>query len=529
MRGVGTRHYFFGGPSARVVVATALWLVLLTVGLLMVLRTSTAGYSPDSWSLVDIARGITDPTRQFGSVFGVRDFLNRPGYNDSFPLLWPALLAPGIEVFGPSKPVGGYFFVAIWLLSVSVVHVIFRLLKLPAIFSPAFGLGLLAIPGYVDEGHAGRTVPLAVLLALSATYLVVRLALRGGQASLLTLLGLNLSLMVATRFDALPLGPLMIITLLALGVITVRNAIWVFSFWLTVPALWVLYSLGIHGVIFASDNGSSIFSPENRAVTDWPLESGTESGLIDQAFLWLVKLSGNAARLPGFIVESYSWWLLAIGFSIGLGLLLKTFSSVRDRVYKDTSPGPSQNRVKIGQVVTLLGFVMISVKLLLILLTGFYESRYLAEGAALLLLASLLNFGKSIVERFQSGLIHMQTFLGIVPQLVFSALLLSGGIFEVVSEYVIEADQAIADQALVDCLKGEGGVPIITGHEAYRIPATTEIRAVTEPGNYKKLSESDWQNLMKTYGVTSWLDTDGEKPLPDNAAAVLVQSSCKKY
>ena len=84
------------------------WLLVIFCASIMVFKTSVVAYSPDSWSYVDIARSFIEPDRGIGSIFGNRNFLSGPWWNDSFPFLWPLMLVPGIYVWGPSFPVGAY-------------------------------------------------------------------------------------------------------------------------------------------------------------------------------------------------------------------------------------------------------------------------------------------------------------------------------------------------------------------------------------------------------------------------------------
>ena len=92
-----------------------LWLIVGALAMMMLMRTSTIAYSPDSWSYVDIARSWIEPRGGVGSIQGTRDYANVPWIDDTYPMLWPLTLAPGILIFGPTAPVGGYIFVIIWI------------------------------------------------------------------------------------------------------------------------------------------------------------------------------------------------------------------------------------------------------------------------------------------------------------------------------------------------------------------------------------------------------------------------------
>ena len=183
------------------------WLLVICAASIMSLKTSAIAYGPDSWSYVDIARSFIEPERGIGSIFGNRDFLSGPWWNDSFPFLWPLILAPGISIWGPASPVGAYLFLPIWLTTCFIFARTIKYFKINTLLAPAIGLALLALPGYVNEGIGGRAIPLNILLVSFTLLNIVKIQVRSSISPPI-LIGVSTGLCAANRFDSVLVGPI---------------------------------------------------------------------------------------------------------------------------------------------------------------------------------------------------------------------------------------------------------------------------------------------------------------------------------
>jgi hypothetical protein len=508
------------------VAATVGWVIVLVAAVVMLTRASTVVYSADSWSYVDLARSLFEPDRGLGEIFSTRDYVNEPWRNDSFPFLWPVILIPGIATWGAESPVGAVIFVAVWLLTSVIMMLTARHLQLPPFLAPALALSLLAIPEYVQEGHAGRSIPLNVLLMTASLYLLLR---HGGNPWVALLLGVLLGLCAANRFDSLLYGPIVIILALVFGYLTWKGAIAAVCGWVVAPLAWVAYSLAQLGGIYVTDNGRVGLSPVPTHVTDWPAAvTQAEPGVI----ALMSKMLGNLDVLATSLVLTYQPWVKAgvVALIVGIALVRVWRSSVAEAVMRWFPREVIVDTRRWPYFLTSLTLALMALQAGLMLTTGYGDLRYWATSNVL-----LLELGAALSVAMGSAAASRQDFgrrLAVVGLTSLLVILAALGLRQVGREYRQTADQAASDARAIACITGVQGVPIVSGNgnEAFRIPATTDLRAAYAPLNAADLSAEHWADLAAEYGITAWINLSGDpaNAMPVNATGILLEVACSK-
>jgi type IV secretory pathway VirB2 component (pilin) len=438
--------------------------------------------------------------------------------NDSFPFLWPLVIAPIIGLLGPAAPAGAFLFVAIWLLSAAVGSQIFKILELPKWVSAGFGLLLLAIPGYLDEGAAGRSIPLSTLFLLVSVRLILKLRYKYSKGNLLAI-GLCLSACAGTRFDAILFGPIIIISLQKYRIFNVKRSLLALCSWLAFPMIWSIYSINRFQTLYVSDNRSVLLSGTPKYVTDWQRISD-ESQISLPALL--DKIFNNTPTLIKVSVYSYRYFLIlllftAVAFFFTYRISLKTSQSTDEIWQTSFSNSMITSTVCIGFVQTGL-----------MLLTGYFDFRYWINFTVLLVitLVSAMKYKTNRMLRIRRGKTENgKLFFGVL--FLVAILMVSQ---TVIQHYKIIENTTKYDKSLIHCIQKEEKPSIIPGIQGFRIPATTEFKAATPPGNFKELAAADWLNISKTYGINSWVVqpgvTDGD--IPEAAIGIIEAIECGK-
>ncbi len=493
------------------------WMVVFLVATYMLSRSSTINYSPDSWSYIDIARSLIDKNRDIGEILGVRDYSNEPWINDSFPFLWPLLLIPGIILLGPTAPVGGWLFVLLWLLTGRVLLSITRFFNLSDGIAPVWALVLLLLPGYLDEGHAGRSIPLTIFLLALSLYLLIR---HNKSIIANSFLGITLGLCAANRFDSLLYGPVLIALAFVFRFIDLKRTILTFFCWSLFPMMWTLYSLTKLNGFYVTDNSRVGLSSLPTFVTDWPIESLSSDPNVIGLF---VKAASNADTLARSLLSAFYIWIILIGVSLMITRLPPFKIHKKFRSLMKESPDNSDKN-HLGLLVLAFTIFVFFLQVSLILFTGYGDKRYWAVFAFLLTYLTLVWFSevvKSWALKYSSA---PPLSLWVVIPLVFAVFGIAGAGYE----FHKVANQATYDYSRLKCLKLIDGVSIVPGLEAFRIPATSNVRLATPPNNANSLSPQDWTDLAKKYSIKTWVNIDSNPPtkMPENASFILKEYNC---
>jgi hypothetical protein len=499
-------------------------MIVFILVVFMLYSTSNKTYSPDSWGYVDIARSFFSSDREIGEILGTRDYSNLPWKNDSFPMLWPLVISPFLQFFRePALPIGAYLFVPIWLATTFVFGRILRGFEVSARWIAFGGMVLLAIPGYLDEGAAGRSIPLNLLLLTMAVWIILRNNGSGSHKEMI-FVGVLLGLCASNRFDSLFLGPIVIICALAAKLVSRLSAVIGLVFWSIFPIIWNLYSWFNFGKLFISDNTRVATATESKMITYWEL---SHIGAAFNFSEYLNRLADNFWLVIKVFLISYKSWGIAIVFALVISFLVLRFKTFKSQIIKDRENSDSQRNLA-DRKVYFLGFSLIAVglsQLMALIVTGYPDVRYWISTIALLLLFVLAYY-----KCLQGRQLNFMPFSSLALKLT-AFLIASAGVLSTVEQYKAPFDSTIYDKRVIDCLERIEGVAILTGMEAFRIPATSDLRAATIPGNWKLLSTEDWLQMQKQYGVTAWFDLsrNNEFEIPINARGVLKNVECREF
>lgn len=252
-------------------------------------------YSPDSWSYLDIARGLlADPPL---TVATIRQFHIPTTLDVSFPPLFPAVIFV-LDRLGLGVMAGYWAAILSTVLCVIPLYLIFR--RTTGLV-PATAMALLVLSfiltdrDLVEEMMSGRSIPLMLLILLSATAIWVRDPKLKLPASFG--MGLCLGLACLTRFDAclIPMVLLPVIWLYSPG----RRIVTVGVFALGVgigTAPWIVHSMANFGKVYVSDNTVVALAAQCVHVADWHTDSVLDA--YDAPLTCLAKTSRNLLRLP---------------------------------------------------------------------------------------------------------------------------------------------------------------------------------------------------------------------------------------
>ena len=500
------------------------WMFVLLLAVFMFYSTSSKTYSPDSWGYVDIARSFFSSDREIGEIQGTRDYSNLPWKNDSFPMLWPLVISPFLQFSKePALPIGAYLFVPIWLVTTFVFGRILREFGVSARWAAFGGMVLLAIPGYLDEGAAGRSIPLNLFLLTMAVWIILRNTDSGSHKEII-FVGVLLGLCASNRFDSLILGPIIIICALVAKLVSRLRAVIGLVFWSIFPIIWSLYSWFNFGKLFVSDNTRVATATQSKMITYWELPN---TGAAFNFSEYSNRLADNLWLVIKVFLISYKPWGIAIVFAFVISFSVLRFKIFNSKIMKDQEKSEVILNLS-AQKVHFLGFSLISLgfsQLMALIVTGYPDVRYWISTIALLFLFTLAYY-KCLQSRQSNFMAFSRLSLKLTVFLIASA-----GVFFTVEQYKAPFDSTINDKRVIDCLESIEGVAILTGMEAFRIPATSDLRAATIPGNWKLLSTEDWLQMQKQYGITAWLDLSRNKEfeIPINAKGVIKNVECQEF
>ena len=251
-------------------------------------------FSQDSWAYYDLAQTTFV---DFYRSFVHRSYGEGLGYNQSFPPLWPVVVAVGLVVapFGVTTQ--------ILLAVISAIATIIPLRSIARtcqtnrsvadVSALLIWISLITFGGYASEVLAGRSIPLAILIQLSAFALL----LQGGpdlKPSRSGAAGLLLGLGALTRFDALPIA----LAVAAYFAVTSRVRLTArLALVLGVAiglAPWIVYSELRFGRLWASDTS---FMALSAVPTTFRAYDPSVSTVFTDPGRWVIRIAKNAASL----------------------------------------------------------------------------------------------------------------------------------------------------------------------------------------------------------------------------------------
>lgn len=488
------------GAASCVALATLVAAALLTLG--------NPPYSADSWSYLDLAQEIgTD----FYHVDVIRQYQFEPGYGASFPPLLPVLMA-GVLALAPVGIYAGSFLNL--AVAAATLPVLTRLARLvcgrPAVGAALF-LGLVGNREYLVEVVAGRSIPLALLLFLSA--LAVFLADRTPRRD--WLVGVLAGAVTLARFDFL-LGGIVLGVAVAIdspGRRFAALARFLVAYAATL-APWSVYSLHHFGRVFVSDNTRTVLLAEPSHVLNF--FPTPPPSLFDAPGRWLVKSLAHVRfvcgeRFPLALVSDRMFLLLVV---LAAGLAL------RERVAGGRTGGqrarghdqPSVDAARVRPPIRLLlpGMALVVVGLS-VALTGYKPLRYHLLAVAFLDICLLAFIERRFVclasPRADAALVAATLAVVVVPTLA-RHVRESGFVppTRLDPRLLANADDRAAVAALDDPRRARvlflepAGVL-----QSYRFGAQTGVDTYVDPRN---LDERSAAEFIARYGITHVVTAD---------------------
>ncbi len=493
--------------------------------LVMIFRASTSTYSPDSWSYVAIANNLMSSGSFQDPLDVSRNFTATPWTNNSFPYLWPVLLAPGIAIFGPTLPVGALVNSFVWLATAVSLALLTRQSQRgiwPGLMS---GLALLGIPGYVNEISSGRSIPLTILLLISGLLLIIRIEdkFRGRRIVFAFFL---FGLAAANRFDALIFGPLIGVVCFWLYRPNIRLALTSILAWLIPAAVYPIYSLFVFGRIMFTENSYLLADPNlQNSPTYYPLK--VEAPALEMFTIAFSRFYTNTSKsLNFFDGSSFSQHVgvvLIILFVPGLIFLLKKLSEATSSSAKDLHVLDS---VKLLSWICLATLIVVWITHLI---TGYTDIRYWATPLALLIL--LFCAGQDYFNSLLRSIFKPTMLAG--TQIALSCTLLIMGSLQLDKSYSDPISQSTFDSKIVSCVGSNVRVAFIQSDNSgpgrgapYRIGATTSVNSSAPPSNMDLLTMSEWDSLSKDYRIQYWVNLSSRKT-PEAAKKVFQVLDCR--
>jgi len=249
----------------------------------------------DSWSYLEISKTVFTDFYRFNTL---RQFENLSPYSNTFPPLWPVLLAVARHVVDLGIYTG---YLLNCFICIGLLAALMRLLStigLPSWVGAACYLGLLGFAPFLQDALGAKT------MALSVTLLVCSLAILFGQSIAtyrVALAGFLMGLGCLNRFDALPVAS---VIGLAFAFRIYRQGLgrWrtiaVFAVYCMVLGAilspWVVYGERRFGQAFPSDNTRQVVRARRGNVLDY-YESPLASDLAKDPVKWGAGLVADKA------------------------------------------------------------------------------------------------------------------------------------------------------------------------------------------------------------------------------------------
>lgn len=430
-------------------------------------------FSHDSWSLYELSLSFLNGRPYY--LQSLRGFTLLGDYAATFPPLWPLILS----LFGSIASIGIYIFPAVALIAYcAAVLILEKLLKSKFhVWGLGLNAGLLLINflPFFRELKDGRSIPLQILLFVIYIWVVQKNNFKGLTKSIA--LGVVAGLLLLNRFDAALISLLLILY----GFYQTRSLAILPAFLVTVSP-WVIYSLGIFGKIFVTDNSAIALNVLPHAhVTHYYAHPVT---LFMDPLLWIGKILTNTIGLLGAFLE-----IIEI-YPIVLIILFFCIKPVRDGYAKLVNP-----HLKWVIAILLLGTLPQ-------LMAGYFNLRYFAP---LLFMCTWAAIDKFAVTALQS---NRHRFIQVAAIVLFcvSFLLTNYKIYKRTDSAEMLAAMNPPIQSILNCIDNTGAkYGQIIMFEDYRsaavIGALTDWHTSITPGNWAELNEADRKQFLKEYQI----------------------------
>ncbi len=489
------------------VICVAVVVTLVLIGI------NVPRFHSDSWSLFELSTTIFS---DFYRTTTFRQYETTSLYSTAFPPLYPFMLAL-------VHPLDSGIYAGIWLNAVicvgilAALHRLAHALDLPRWAGNFTFVVLLANQGFFDDFVAARTMPLAILLFVLLVDSFVR-AMRPGAGDLpFVLTGILAGASALTRFDFL-------LPSVAVGVMLFflcepgRRLRTGFMYTLGLfPLLtpWVVYSLVMHGRLWASDNVRTVMSVFPTHVLNYLPDPSTMQTLKNAPYAWIHALLFLKAPpvVITMIKSIFGNWPLIIA---GVALLVVV---LRQGIKLSITSIPRP----------LLALVVpIAVQIGTVVLTGYTVPRYFTALTILVTLLVLTSGAANMIEKAapRVALIVVAVLAVYIPTQFGGISLASSTInhsrsveFKPRAEFISKVQYV----GMLNALQGTSKPRVLVMHNSselgrfsdplpppfldpYRFGALTGIETFPQPLNY---SDSIVESFVNKFRITHLYDPYG--------------------
>lgn len=447
---------------------------------------------PDSWTFLELARSV------FGDFYRIgthRQYFVDTDYGIFFPPLWPLLIALYNAISGGGGLLSGVLLSRlIALFTVIPCVVLFRLLSGESAAHGRRGLylglivwmSLILSPYYMEEVNDGRSIPLGVMLGLSAACMGARLwriALPDGHCRAAAGIGLLAGLMMLTRFDCTLLAALAGLLLwLHYGL----RAAACYAAGVLVGVLpWISFSWSHFHRLYMTDNQFVALAVPYIYVLDF--HNSPVQTLFDAPLQWVLRVFGNLtptlAKLLGVCLGD----LLTLIMLLGVGSILWA----GQRPLRATPRGAFY---VLAVLVAMLGPI---------LLTGYFgAARYFV---APVLFITIVCAAKLCRAETGDQSVEMIITLGIVLGMVALGMRPYGGPLLPWNFTIVPLDDYRAD---MPCLPPDARVAMgsvsraLKERDPFQFGYRTGLTTFVMPTNWLRLSRGEQKAFTERFGIT---------------------------
>jgi len=425
----------------------------------MIVRPSTAAFSPDSWSYYDLSQTV------FGDFYRpatTRSFHENDGYSRSFPPLWPVLIA---AVHGSAASAVTLAAVAALLTVLPLLIILRACIARRALANAATlltWLALLHYPPYWDEVHGGRAIPITVLLLCCAVaFLMARQRWWNSAGT-----GAALGLACLARFDALPFALLIVLCSTMVPLLRTCSRIALIAAFAATVSPWVAYSHQHYGSWWVSDNSSVAISAPAAYAFDYRAPHQT---LRTHPVLWMKRIAANTVKLALALLEAIS---IHPGLALGIAGVAALWRSRRRH------RGMESRTLQVVAIAAIFGLGAQ-------VLTGYMDRRYFSF-ACTMATGCAVCFVLARTPR-----VRLAANTGILFLILVSA------------------------HSLIDWAKTETGArrdalnvpaeittPVLADLECHELGAATRRRAVCLPSDWERLTSDEREGFVRRFSIT---------------------------
>ncbi len=351
------------------------------------INTQNTLFSRDSWAIFELSKTIfTD----FYKSNTIRQYEFITYYSISFPPLYPFLLSL-LNLFLPYGIYNGYLFnLLVTLLILFLLIIISNQLFEKNIFiSLIIFLLLFLNKNYQYEAFGARTIPLQILLNLLILYLLI--SKKRFNYFIYALIGILMGLNLLNRFDAMIQVFIMFLFLFFLDSNrSLKKGLIYFLTLLVTIFPWIFYSTTHFNSFFISDNRRTVFLAIDSTVNSFYENTQSLPSLLNSPLIWLniieIRIDRFLTSFSIFFFKESPLFLIFLFYVFSV----TGFIFFNKNIFKNKKVISSDSRVLFIRLFSF--FIAVSSNIVLLLLTGYGENRYLLNSYLFFLLLTFYIF-----------------------------------------------------------------------------------------------------------------------------------------